>query len=146
MGILAFQQANWCFTWCWQVNIVFEKMEKTGRDENVSKMDVDGRRQRRQSTRTSTSWKPQSGRRRPVEKLSLVDVDHENLSFLLVDVDHWGFHGRRQADVFITPKKQKKKWKKWTIVEKVKRGSTSIRCYSQTLVDTQKLVDSWGKY
>ena len=41
-----------------------------------------------------------------VENLSLVDVDHENLSNLslvLVDVDHWAFHGRRQADVFITP-------------------------------------------
>ena len=36
-----------------------------GLDENVSKMDVDRRRQRR----------PVCGRHRPVEKLSLVDVD-----------------------------------------------------------------------
>ena len=38
---------------------------RVGLDENVSKMDVDRRRQRR----------PVCGRHRPVEKLSLVDVD-----------------------------------------------------------------------
>ena len=28
----------------------------------------------------------------------------------------------------------------------IKRGLPADRCYSQKLVDTQKLVDSWGKY
>ena len=69
-----------------------------GRDENVSKMDVDSVDRRRPvdnglqthththtHTHTSEKERPQSGQRRPVEKLSLVDADHENLS--LVDVD-----------------------------------------------------------
>ena len=50
-----------------------------GRDENIS---TDGRWQRRQR-RQSTS----DVNRRPVEKLSLVDVDHEKLNG--VDVDCW---------------------------------------------------------
>ena len=93
---------------------LFSKIERSflnGRDENLSKT---GRRQRRQR------W--------PLENLSLVDVDHEKLSLVnvngrsfytlttrkpqswgfywstsTVDVDHWLFHGRRQADVFIAP-------------------------------------------
>ena len=52
-----------------------------GHDENVSKMDVDGRRQ----CRPSTGRKHQSGRCRPVENLSLVDVDQENVCG--VDID-----------------------------------------------------------
>ena len=53
-----------------------------GRDENVSKMDVDSvdSRPGRRPVK-----KRQDGRRRPVEKLSLVDVDQENVR--MVDVD-----------------------------------------------------------
>ena len=65
------------------LNITITKLCLFGRDENVSKMDVDSIDERRLSTRTSTNKKLQSGR--PIEKLSLVDVNHENLS--LVDVD-----------------------------------------------------------
>ena len=50
-----------------------------GRDENVSKMDVDSRPGRRPVE------KCQDGRRRPVEKLSL--VDQENIRMVDVDVD-----------------------------------------------------------
>ena len=41
---------------------------QSGRDENVSKMDVD-------SVNRRPERRPVSGRRRPVEKLSLVNVD-----------------------------------------------------------------------
>ena len=37
-------------------------------------------------------------------------------------------------------KKHKKEKNGW------KRGQPALRCYSQMLADTQKLVDSWGKY
>ena len=50
------------------------KGHNLGRDEKVSKMDVD--------SVDSVDRRPEC---RPVEKLSLVDVDHEKLS--LVDVD-----------------------------------------------------------
>ena len=51
-----------------------------GLDEKVSKIGRRWRRQRRPSTRTSTSQKAQSGRRRQVKKLSLVDVDQSKTS------------------------------------------------------------------
>ena len=71
---------------------------------------------------TSTSRKTrkaQSGRRWPVEKLSLVDVDQLKKSgwststkkmsgwstVIVDDFDDWLFLGRRQADFFITPLK-----------------------------------------
>ena len=93
-----------------------------GRDENVSK---NGRRQRRQRRRsTSTSRIAQSGRRRPVEKVSgrrrpvgkrqdgrrrPVEQLHDGVGRRrpversVVD----GRRCRRQADVFITPQKMK---------------------------------------
>ena len=72
-----------------------------GRDENLSKTDVHSVDQRWPLEKiivvdvdhlktsvwsTSTTWKPQSGWRRPLEKLSLVKVDREKCSGINVDM------------------------------------------------------------
>ena len=58
----------------WKNNFDADVIKLEGRDENISKMDVDGRRQRRPSTRRSTGL-----------KTSVVDVDRAVSS--VVDVD-----------------------------------------------------------
>ena len=50
------------------------------------------------STRMSTGWKLQSGRRRPVENLILVDVDQENVCGVNVNHQRLMFIKRQDGD------------------------------------------------